>query len=622
MDSCFNFVFVLQGWFAPALGAVAGPPQPRGGDAPPIATTITEVSVHQGSALVTRRGEVPDGGGRFVVSGLSGELLADSVRLKLEGGEANGVEVHETSRATVPQERLATLQRRWSELVRNQEVANDQLSLERALRARLEGLLDQEAGAHAREVAGGHSNETAWSTNYTYLSEQLLAAKKAERAAQWTEEDARADRDAAAAELGQLQTGGSVRTFEIVFDVVALRHGTLPLEVDYLVSHASWAPRYDLRADKELAKVDLIYRAEVSQQTGEDWSEVDLYLSTAQPQRGVTGPEARTVWLSLAQPQWRGRLGERLRSLGYVAAEKKADKGDFDADGAANSWSAEVNNEGLSVRYHLTRKETIESRPGAATVLVGKAALQVTGERVCTPAIDKSVWLRGRTKNTSDYVMLPGPSAVFFGNDFVGQSSVALVRPGQEFTLHLGLDAGLTVERTHVEDQTGTAGFFRSKKEQVDRWRIVIENHGALAAAADGGVKVQVREVLPKAKDDRIEVELTECTPPLATGGLFDRDREEQGVLTWEVGVAKGGKAEIDWQSRIVWPDDFDLSHSGGAVLPSGPPGSAGMSQLLIGLYGAVLVSLAVMLGVSISRCVSASRAGRVATVGTGGSVS
>jgi len=119
------------------------------------------------------------------------------------------------------------------------------------------------------------------------------------------------------------------------------------------------------------------------------------------------------------------------------------------------------------VRYRLDRKETIESRPDAATVLVGRAALAVTGERVCTPALDPVVWVRGRTRNTSDYVMLPGPAAVFFGNDFLGPASVALVRPGQEFTLHLGLDPGVTVERVHVDDQQGSAGFFGSKRHKT-----------------------------------------------------------------------------------------------------------------------------------------------------------
>jgi uncharacterized protein (TIGR02231 family) len=582
MGSWLPFACAPHGVLPLILLAATAPP--RGGEATPVATRITEVSVHPGSALVTRHGVVPEGSARVVVADLPGTTLPDSVRLKLDGGEANGIEVRPVRRATLPDERLAALERRRDELVRAQESAADRLALETALRARLEGLLDQEAALHAREVAGGRANATAWSENFAWLDAQLRAARQSERAARWALESAKADVEAAGAELGRLEPVGAPQTFTVAFDVVALRQGALDLEVDYLVSGASWSPRYDLRADRDLKQVDLVYRAEVSQQSGEDWKEVDLLLSTAEPRRGVCGPKAKPLWLSLARPQLQGRFKEgerRLEALGYLAGDKeKADE--WKASREAGSFAA-VENEGLSVRFHLGRKETIESRPGSSTVLVGRAALAVTGERVTTPALDLGVWLRGRTRNTSDYLLLPGPTAVFFGNDFVGPSALTLVRPGQEFTLDLGLDAGLKVERIHVTDETGSTGFFRSKRQKIDRWRILLENHGALAFG-DGRVTVQVREILPKVKDDRIEVELGDCRPALATGGRFDRDREERGLLTWELPVANGDTAVVDWQTRIVWPEDRELVTQRGAVVPfvDGPAG-----VLLLGLLAA-----------------------------------
>lgn len=555
--------------------ALAAPQAPPRGAATPVATEITEVSVHRGSALVTRHGVVPEGSARVEVAGLPATLLPDSVRLRVDGGEANAIEVREARTAAAADPRIAELERRRDALVRAQEEAADRLALETALRARLEGLLDQEAALHAREVASGRANPSAWNDDFTWLDCELRAARKAERDALRAVESAKADVESAGAELGRLAQGGPARGFVVSFDVVAQRQGALDLKLDYLVQGASWTPRYDLRADRELRQVDLVYRAEVSQQSGEDWKAVDLWLSTAEPHRGVCGPKAQPLWLTLAPPE-RAKLGRLEARFGVLAdAADDKEKGDLSRPGNPESAFAAVENEGLSVRYRLARKETIESRPGSSTVLVGRAALAVTGERVTTPALDPGVWLRGRTRNTSDYVLLPGPSAVFFGNDFVGPSALALVRPGQEFTLDLGLDAGLKVERVHVADSTGKAGFFRSKREKIDRWRIRVENHGALAAAGQRQVTVQVREVLPRVKDDKIEVELTDCAPKLATGGRFERDREERGVLTWELPVADGANAEIDWQSRIVWPEDDEIVALQGSVVPlvRGPAG-------------------------------------------------
>jgi uncharacterized protein (TIGR02231 family) len=567
------------------LSAVPFPAHAPPPDETPLAASVAEVSIFRGSALVTRRAEVPAGGGRFVVHGLSGALVAGSVRLRLAGGEANGVEVREVTAAAVPEERSAALAARLAALRDDAAAANDEAELATAARVRVERLLDQEAAAHAGEVAAGRDATPIWERNFRWLDEALLAARAAERAAIERRDAANATASGAAAELGDLRKDAALRTCDVAFDVVPLRDGAVPLALDYLVNQASWTPRYDLRADRELKRVDVVIRAEVSQQTGEDWKGVDVWLSTAQPQLGVTGPQARTAWLSLGGGD-AGRVAkygaadaaENLKSLGYVGDDK---------DGMPR-LDATVESEGLSLRYRLARKETLESRPGASTVLVGRAALAVTAERVCTPALDASVWLRGRATNTSDFVLLPGVAAVFFGNDFLGESSLALVRPGQELTLHLGLDPALTVTRTHLEDQASTTGFFRKKRVHVDRWKVELENHGALATAPDGSVAVLVREVLPRTRDDRIDVELEECTPKLATGDRFDRARAELGVLTWSVAVPRDGRSEIVWKSRVEWPDDRELDGRSGFAMP---PLSGGPWDLRGGLLLALLIA-------------------------------
>jgi uncharacterized protein (TIGR02231 family) len=568
------------------LSAVPFPAYAPPPDETPLAASVAEVSIFRGSALVTRRAEVPAGGGRFVVHGLSGALVAGSVRLRLDGGEANGVEVREVAAAAVPEERIAALAARLAALRDDAAAANDEAELATATRVRVERLLDQEAAAHAGEVAAGRDATPIWERNFRWLDEALLAARAAERAAIERRDAANAIASGAAAELGGLRKDASLHTCDVAFDVVPQRDGAVPLALDYLVNQASWTPRYDLRADRELKRVDVVIRAEVSQQTGEDWKGVDVWLSTAQPQLGVVGPQARTAWLSLGGGD-AGRVAkygaaeaaESLKGLGYVGDDK---------DGAPR-LDATVEAEGLSLRYRLARKETIESRPGASTVLVGRAALAVTAERVCTPALDANVWLRGRATNTSDFVLLPGVAAVFFGNDFLGESSLALVRPGQELTLHLGLDPALSVTRTHLEDQASTTGFFRKKRVHVDRWKVELENHGALATAPDGSVAVLVREVLPRTRDDRIEVELAECTPKLATGDRFDRARAELGVLTWSVAVPRDGRAEIVWKSRVEWPDDRELDGRSGFAMPplSGGPWNDGRGPLLALLIAA-----------------------------------
>ncbi|HRW99570.1 MAG TPA: mucoidy inhibitor MuiA family protein, partial [Cyclobacteriaceae bacterium] len=83
----------------------------------------------------------------------------------------------------------------------------------------------------------------------------------------------------------------SRNTSEIVVSVSASAATSASLEVSYIVSNAGWNPVYDLRAMNTKNPVQLAYRANVYQSTGEMWKNVKLKLSTANPNQGGLKPE-------------------------------------------------------------------------------------------------------------------------------------------------------------------------------------------------------------------------------------------------------------------------------------------------------------------------------------------
>jgi len=124
------------------------------------------------------------------------------------------------------------------------------------------------------------------------------------------------------------------------------------------------------------------------------------------------------------------------------------------------------------------------SRDQPTTVLVGEQVLAAVTEHYVTPALDTTVWLRGRAKNGTPWTLLPGTAAVYFGNDFIGNSRFDKpVLPEQEFTLHLGADPGLVVTREQTQELHEEPGFLGRRQSQTEGWRILLENVGAHAAA-------------------------------------------------------------------------------------------------------------------------------------------
>ena len=123
------------------------------------------------------------------------------------------------------------------------------------------------------------------------MSWKLRGDKSAEQVTQ--QQKLEANREAtefAARELAEL-TSGSSRTERDAVIVVDKTGPAGKVRLNYLVTAATWRPQYRFRAGGEKDPVQLEYLAAIEQQTGEDWTGVDMTLSTAQPQLNATPPE-------------------------------------------------------------------------------------------------------------------------------------------------------------------------------------------------------------------------------------------------------------------------------------------------------------------------------------------
>lgn len=75
----------------------------------------------------------------------------------------------------------------------------------------------------------------------------------------------------------------------------------LGLELEYRVPGARWVPAYALTLDKGLGNGTLQMRASIAQNTGEDWSQVNLALSTASASRRADMPELKSLKIGRRQ---------------------------------------------------------------------------------------------------------------------------------------------------------------------------------------------------------------------------------------------------------------------------------------------------------------------------------
>lgn len=102
------------------------------------------------------------------------------------------------------------------------------------------------------------------------------------------------------------------------------------IELTYQAYNASWTPSYDIRvstAGKE-PLLKLLYYGNIRQSTGEDWTDVNLILSTAQPRAGGQLPSIGTLqaqfYKPVAQPMMMKRSMKASGIFGSAAQQDLA----------------------------------------------------------------------------------------------------------------------------------------------------------------------------------------------------------------------------------------------------------------------------------------------------------
>src|SRR5690606_38063801 len=84
------------------------------------------------------------------------------------------------------------------------------------------------------------------------------------------------------------QTSGSGG--QLIVQVMNNQTGDQPFNISYLTRQANWNASYELRAANTTSPLQIVYKANISQQTGVDWQQVNLRLSTSNPSQGGVAP--------------------------------------------------------------------------------------------------------------------------------------------------------------------------------------------------------------------------------------------------------------------------------------------------------------------------------------------
>jgi uncharacterized protein (TIGR02231 family) len=524
----------------------------------PASSRIDAVTVYLSSARVTRvaRVDLPAGDSRVLLAGLPLSLDDDSIRVAGAGSakaRVLSVTVEPVTREAAVSAEARVAEERLLGLSDEDRALEDRLRAAQARAKFVESLHSTYSEERAKNLAVRPVSAKEWAQVAAFVDEQLVGAAAEGRKVEIARRELARKVAAARADLEKLQAKRGETTKTVAIEVSADRGGTLELQVAYAVPQAGWQPVWDARLVPEKEQVELAFTGSVWQRTGEDWTDVTLAVSTAQPSRSLFVPELEPLALQRVRREAyavRRSAKSAAPSMAQEAPAAAPRQEAVDADAyQLEVATASVQQGLLATTFTAPRRERIDGAGQARKVPLARFPLKAAIARTAAPRLEPAAFLTAKATNETGFPLLAGAAGVWVGDEFVGRTALQFTPAGGELELAFGADDRVEIERKVVERRHETAGVIG--KDDVWRYRVrtTLENRYATPTT------VKLIDLVPVSRDETIVVKVLE-----GTTGAAKEDPDRPGVRTWEVALGAREKKVVELRYEIRFPRGADVS--------------------------------------------------------------
>lgn len=346
----------------------------------------------------------------------------------------------------------------------------------------------------------------------------------------------------------------SRNTGEILINVSADAATQADFEVNYVVQNAGWTPMYDLRAINTKSPISIGYKANVYQGTGEEWKNVKLKLSTANPNQGGLKPELYTWYLDFYQPPvayMQGKAAGAVRRMEMKKAEESSEEDKvFSAEPIAPpaesvaDYTSTIQTT-LNTEFDIALPYTVSSASKPTVVDIRNYEMNSIYEYAVTPKLDTEAFLLARGLGWEEFNLLPGEANIFFEGTFVGKSFIDPNNIKDTLSVSLGRDKRIVVKREKLKDLTLRKLIGGNQRENYS-WEISVRN------TKNEAIKIVVEDQIPVSQNTQIEVTAVDLG-----GAKYDATT---GKLTWTLNLQPNETKKMTFKYEVKYPKDRKIS--------------------------------------------------------------
>ncbi|WP_336193192.1 DUF4139 domain-containing protein [Providencia stuartii] len=329
---------------------------------------------------------------------------------------------------------------------------------------------------------------------------------------------------------------------EIVLTVDTPKSITTNMHVSYMTPDAGWSPSYDIRAKAIDKPLLLTYKADVIQNTGINWEQVKLSLSSTNPTRNIIPPALSPWYLSVYDEQMADISGGRMMmemapSAPAPIARMSAKKVN---SGIADYVVTDTN--GLNLSYNIELPYSLNSTPRSQSITIKQQDVDAKYRYTATPKLSEEVYLQAEVDNWQNLNLLNGPANIYLMNNYIGSYQVMTDQLTKTLDVPFGIDRNIQISRASNELLRKKPTFIGSMIEQKESYIIKVKNN------RNNDINLVVYDQLPVSQDSEIKI-----TDMEYENGNLDKTN---GKIKWDLSLKPNQQTEIPLNYTLKYPKE------------------------------------------------------------------
>ena len=324
------------------------------------------------------------------------------------------------------------------------------------------------------------------------------------------------------------------------------------IDLTYLASNAGWTPLYDIRSEAASGKISLTYKAQVRQQTGLDWNDVKLSISTNNPYANKTKPELSPWYIDYQayrkdldeKAKMRGALGEApavnsmMYNSGFAYSQQSVEDDEIALTPEAFTT---VVQQLISAEFKIDLNYSIASDNQVRMVLVKQSELNTSFRYYAVPKLDPGVYLVAQMTKLDELQLVPAKANIFFDGTYIGETYIDPTTMDDTLNLSLGKDPNIIVKRTLLKDQSKER-IIQDKKERNFAYSIEVRN------LKSSEIDLVIQDQVPLTTNPEITIEKS-----IIGKGTLD---EKTGLVEWKLKLKARENQSFDYEFKVRHPTD------------------------------------------------------------------